>query len=340
MLKKRLGEVMRVLAEKLLVDGRIAECSRVFSMAEFYREALMSGKRDLLRLKVLRTYRVYSERVRKAFLLISTEGVNDPSKAFKLTYATFSKVLKDAKIMPLLPTAASAGIIFQKCNSVDFEQTPSSSAKKRGMKAPEPEEEDRTLELDEFVEALLRLAAECYPDEGDAADRLRAIIEDNFLPYLPRLELRTADEEPDEEEAALVDALISGHAPKLKKLFKHYAGEGAGPGEDADSVSCDEFLQMAKECRLASLGLSYTKCLDTFIDSNEEEVNEFIKGDLTEELADAMQMDYDEFLVAMRSLVIRLPVPARAKKTRVYTDFFTSMFRECPHYHLNLSEIE
>lgn len=324
------------------MTGRVSEATRVFGMAEFYREALMSGKRDLLRLKVLRTYRSYSCQARQIFLHVSTEGINDPDKAFKLTNLTFKKFLKETGIYPLLSTPATAEIIFTKCNSVDFEQAPRDDKNVKGAKPAADEEEDRTLEMDEFVESLLRLAADLFPDVGDAADRLKTLIETHLLPYMSKTE-PGVDAGADEEDVAMINDLLDTHEVKLKKLFKFYCSAGGkGGGADTgggDDVSCYEFLQLCKECRMASLGLSFTKCLDTFIDCNEEEVQGFINGTLTEDLTEAMQMDWDEFRAAMQTLVLKIPIPARAKKEKVFGDFFTQIFANCPHYHLNLVEI-
>jgi len=346
LIKRNVATLMQTLAEELMEFGNIPEAEKVYSMAEIFRDANFGSQRDLLRFKVLRAYHDHSKDMRRLFLRISTEGVNDPSKAFKLTGSNFGKLVKDTGIMQKLPQPAVAGIIFMKCNSNEFEMAVQSpkSGPKASFKSSGDDSEDRTMEMDEFVEALVRLGAEAYGEEGDVADTLRMIIENHLLPLVEKIK-NTVDssDTATEEDLTLVDGLMQSSEPKLKKLFKFYCGHGnqspgGDVGGDAD-MSCFEFLLFSKECQLASLGLSFSRCLETFIASNEEEVDEFIGGTLTDDLTEALQMDFDEFLEAVKSLVLRMPVSNAAQKAKQINKFFTHMFASCPHYHLNLVEV-
>merc|ERR1711924_566699 len=123
-----------------------------------------------------------------------------------------------------------------------------------------------------------------------------------------------------------------GEKEKLKRLFRHYGGaDGDG---DAD-VSIVEFLLFAKQCGLLNIGFSFAKVIDVFIDANEEEVQRFLMGQMEEDIAEVLSMDFDEFLDAMTKLVLRLPMEKRDKKSDKWPALFQKIYHECPANNLN-----
>jgi len=243
---------------------------------------------------VVRTYRDIVKTIRILFLHFSTEGINDPEKAFRLSRTQFVKLLKETGLDQHL-RATSIDIIFIQCNSNDFAQV----GKAESEDDAADEAQDRTLDLDEFVEAMIRVAKEVDIPEiqnaRDVADKLDKLHSSQLEPLL----LPTHPGGPceptkllqlDEEEKTFLQTQLDAAKPKLLKMFKFYAGG------DKD-VSCLEFLRFAKECGLRELTISFTKCIAVFIDSNQHEVDLFFAGNISSEhLADNMAMDFPEFV--------------------------------------------
>jgi len=340
MLRYRLGEMMCILSEKLLQDGQIAEGRKIYKLLEFYRECGIGSKRDLQRLKTLRTYKDDAKVVRECFLHVSTHGVNNPDKAFKVSSGQFSRCLKDMGVFDMLSTPATCDIIFSKCNSNTFEeaagakQRPKSAKEKFSQK--EEEEEDKTLEMDEFLEACVRLSRDVYEDEGDVAARLKVFVSRHIVPYVDKVKKEEEERESySSEESSLATALTKEQEVKLKKMFKHYGG---GDGDQDADVSITEFLKFAKECKLPQMGFSFTKAVDVFIDCNEAEVVGFIEGTLTESLTEVMQMDFEEFMEAIKTILLRMPRDKMFNPEKAWPKFFTAIYDACPANHLNLYE--
>jgi len=208
LLRTKLGAMMCLLAEKLLTHGHISEGRKIYLMLEFYRECGLGSKRDLQRLKVLRQYTEFAVSVRSVFLHVSTHGVNNPDKAFRISAQQFTTFVKDMGCMNRFETPAQLNILFAKCNSNTFEKAGTSKlgivgdeedcmgiTNSPGKKGEKPEEEDRVLEMDEFLEALVRLANLFYPDEGDVADRLRVFVKTDMIPYMNKFQAEEAKED-------------------------------------------------------------------------------------------------------------------------------------------------
>lgn len=192
------------------------------------------------------------------------------------------------------------------------------------------------------MEALIRIAKQVeiaeIQDARDIAEKLHKMHVTAFQPLLSPTHPGGPCEPPkllhlDDAETKFLHKQLEDHRLKLLKMFKFYAGG------DKD-VNCREFLLFAKECGLRDLTISFSKCISVFIDSNVEEVDSFLSGDISsEQLADQLQMDFEEFIQAIKMLILRMSLDKRAKKEKAIQNFFNVVFRECPHYHLNLVEI-
>merc|ERR1719231_2249090 len=140
-----------------------------------------------------------------------------------------------------------------------------------------------------------------------------------------------------------MDAAADGHDAdgpgaqvKLKRLFKFYAaGEDAKNDLDAGSIDTGEFLFMAKQCKFPQCGLSFSQALQVFVQCNEEEMENFVAGELDEDLGDALQMEYEEFelsFLKFTSLMLTLPQKSSKKRTftQVLDEFILKIFQEAP----------
>jgi len=175
------------------------------------------------------------------------------------------------------------------------------------------------LELDGFLEMLLRVSDVIFTDGVSVADDFEDFIERYIAPLGVRvlheqqhgLETVKTESAYNHKVAALGrsdSGLVRFHSG-LKKLFDYYAKQGLGHemgGKFASKkrLSVCQFLMLAKDCKMSNHGISFSICLDTFVAVNQDEVDCFLTGELpSAHLSDTFQMDFQEFQLALDLMV-------------------------------------
>lgn len=175
------------------------------------------------------------------------------------------------------------------------------------------------LELDGFLEMLLRVSDVIFADGGSVAGDFEDFIERYIAPLGVRVlhEQEHALETVKAESACIHKVAVLGRTDSgmvsfergLKKLFDHYCKQGLGHemgGKFASKkkLSVCQFLMLAKDCKMSNHGISFSICLDTFVTVNQDEVDDFLRGELPYAyLSDMLQMDFQEFQLALDLMV-------------------------------------
>ena len=290
--------------------------------------------------------------------MYSTLGVTNSARAFKYDRVQFSRMLKEVGITALIKisqieeTFNTANRIKWRKMKTSHELMPKSGKSAlegilENMQATEvveeTEESDAVLDFDEFIEAMMHIGKIIYPEET-VTQRWVHVMHDHIEPAVGKYDMLGHGDQlgmiPEEEEEE-VKKTMKEHRKKLKTLFNWYASGDETPAalntqsaEELSMIDTKEFLLLAKQCKFPQCGLSYSQCLQVFIQSNEEEITEFLSGADFDDLAEALQMDFDEFLQSLfkfTTIIFRQYTGVKKKTFNVVlNEFCEKIFHEAP----------
>jgi len=272
--------------------------------------------------------------LRKLFLAFSSHGVQAVAEAFRLTKAQFSRMLYMCNLDKVVKEP-TIDVIFECCNEA-VKRPRAQTVQWREDAGKQTEEEAETLELDEFIEAIVRVSNMIVvPSNATQAHRIFSLYE-RFLCQAADLPRRDWGE-PDE---ACIQ-LAKRHESELKKVFAHYAAMGQ-PERTAEKeevlMDCFNFLILLQECELISdhADLSLATSIELFVMVNVQEIEDFLAGTLRDyELLRAMRLSYDEFIDALQRLFTAIPARGRTDVQRL-EDTLSRLYKYCPHIDLGL----
>jgi len=216
------------------------------------------------------------------------------------------------------------------------------------MKAFKHDEKDvfglnETFELDGFLEMLLRVSDILFTSSDDSEDNVANDFDTLVQTYImPNVHLLERSDDVHEEQLCEVGELMTKYEPQFRCLFKYFTTQGTyseqgGQFSNASMLSVNQFLMLAKECKLSILGISFNVCLEMFVTVNQEEIERFLVGEIPYNcIADALQMEFPEFQRAYQLMMVRL-YTNQVKKSKKEVDFmeFTEqatlkMFKQTP----------
>jgi len=131
-------------------------------------------------------------------------------------------------------------------------------------------EEKATIELDEFVEAICRIASLVTPMPKKAS-RAHQVLS-LFERYLGQGAVLSSNSWNEPEDECI--QLAKTHEPELRKLFVFYASQFS-EGERAGQLQCKEFMLLLEECELTAVknDLTLAHAVELFTMVNHEEVD-------------------------------------------------------------------
>jgi len=126
-----------------------------------------------------------------------------------------------------------------------------------------------------------------------------------------------------------IEVAMESNRRHLRKLFKYYCDSDSGLKNvssrvkstlannsvdmAADAMSVVEFLWMGQELEFSkTFQVSAPIMIQVFINSNLEEIEDFMEGNITGDLQELLQMDYEEFEMSLLQLASRLSSQAPA----------------------------
>jgi len=182
----------------------------------------------------------------------------------------------------------------------------------------EEKTQQEAMELDGFLEMLVRAADVIYTDGTNVADDFQRLLDEYILPHAEEFkDLQSA--EVNEGNASLIAEVMANYEPQFRAMFQYSAMIGSleqrgGTFSRPDMLSVWQFLTLAKECKFSAVGISFNVCLEIFVRVNQEEIGQYMNGDIPYSvLSNAMQMDYEEFLRAYMLMLVRLHTQAKEK---------------------------
>ena len=151
------------------------------------------------------------------------------------------------------------------------------------MRAYEHEENEsnmiagEVLELDGFVELLLRISESIFSEVDGEADmglslKFDRLISEYLLPHAELMERSDVINEDLKDDAG---KLIQKYMAHFKAIFKYFCKQGSVPEKGgkfstAHTISVYQYLMFVKECKLSLRGFSYNLCLETFVTVNQD----------------------------------------------------------------------
>jgi len=127
----------------------------------------------------------------------------------------------------------------------------------------------------------------------------------------------------------------------LKSVSDKVRGKlGMSADVAADAMSVVEFLWLGQELDFSkTFNLSAPIMIQVFINSNLEEVQDFVDGTIAGDLQDLLQMNFDEFELALLQLAKRLadaaPATSKQKELPAMVQYLTDkMVDNFPHERL------
>lgn len=359
--RQKPGKVFSLRVDQLLEQERLQECYRIFYLgASFWKDNTLLGRKgeyEWCQLQTILAFSRMKRRLRTLFIAFSCSGVKNTKEAFRLTPVQFVNMLSACGLSSINKRGLVEGII-ESCNQA-VKRPRNLTVQWREDGGQQDEDEASTLELDEFVEALCRVANYTHmPPKASQAHRVLSLFE-RFLNDAARLPSRDWGE-PDPESLVLAKQ----HNPELRKIFRHYSEGSEMPEEIAaptaqkpkgspkkklpepvedesdpsEEMDCFEFLHLLTECGIASESgdLSLSTSIELFTMVNSEEVEEFLDGTLRDyELLRKMNFGYEEFTDALQKLFMCIPARGRTPAQRL-EDTLMRLYKNCPHDELRL----
>jgi len=250
----------------------------------------------------------YKKALRSIYLKAAGIMVSAAEKAFKLQKEQWLKFAKDSKLMEGMSKADAEKIFIASKEKLKKDIVPVERKKSkkgaldRGKSKAGNTNEAEDLQLDQFVETLIRFAIIQVDQHGgqdengvpivlSTAQRLRKLFESHLLPYLA---------DTDYEDAAIegrdnpeVVELLAVMNTRLKKFYRKFGGMSKGGESTIDVI---EFMLAMKDAKLFDAQLSFSKALEIFLRANQEEVEEYFNGMPDYKQITDMNLEFDEFV--------------------------------------------
>jgi len=157
------------------------------------------------------------------------------------------------------------------------------------------------------------------------------------------------------DDNPLIEVALETNRRHLRKMFRYYCDSDSGlksvsdkvrgklgmsADVAADAMSVVEFLWLGQELDFSkTFNLSAPIMIQVFINSNLEEVQDFVDGTIAGDLQDLLQMNFDEFELALLQLAKRLadaaPATSKQKELPAMVQYLTDkMVDNFPHERL------
>lgn len=152
-----------------------------------------------------------------------------------------------------------------------------------------------------------------------------------------------------------IEVVLETNRRYLRKMFRYYCDSDSGlknlssrvkgnlgmsADVAADAMSVVEFLWMGQELDFSkTFNLSAPIMIQVFINSNLEEVQDFVDGTIAGDLQELLQMNFEEFELALLQLAKRLadmaPTNSKHKELHAMLQYLTDkMVDNFPHERL------
>jgi len=252
----------------------------------------------------------YKKALRSIYLKAAGIMVTVAEKAFKLQKEQWLKFLKDSKLLEGMNKADAEKIFVASKEKlkkdivvpVKTKKSKAANALDRGKKKAGNTSDAEDLQLDEFVETLIRFALVKVDDTGgidehgititlSTAQRLRKLFEQNLMPYLADTDYEDVGTDG-RDSPEVVELLQTVHA-RMKKFYRRYGGVSKGGESTIDVI---EFMLAIKDAKLFDTQLSFSKALEIFLRANQEEVEEYFNAMPDYKEITDMSLEFDEFV--------------------------------------------
>jgi len=218
-------------------------------------------------------------------------------QAFQMSRPQFIRFVKDAGILGKGKVdSAFVDEVFMVANMPVVNGVTQLS----GIKKVDPKNPINVMMMDEFVEAMVRLADRLLRDQDVAPAHKRVqMIFDEYL--IPISETDFDISEPEcpglGVEGSDTNKIIEANYKRIEAAFKHYGGANQdGPLADNGSVDCIEWMMACRDCQIIDANLSFSKVLEIFVRCNQDELEDYFYGMPNPMEIRDMNLELEEFL--------------------------------------------